>query len=94
MGALLVDTELIEQAEEGSREFMALMAVDRHPNVSMLIRYFAWSHLPEDLRPVSRVMAETALRMIATMPDSPEMTMGLRKLLESKDCFVRAALDR
>ncbi len=25
--------------------------------------------------------------------DSPELTAGLRKLLEAKDCFVRAALD-
>lgn len=28
------------------------------------------------------------------LPDGPEKTAGLRKLLEAKDCFVRAALDR
>ncbi|PRY56421.1 hypothetical protein B0I28_10970 [Glycomyces artemisiae] len=32
--------------------------------------------------------------MIAALPDGPELTAGLRKLLEAKDCFVRAALDR
>ena len=26
------------------------------------------------------------------LPESPEVTVGLRKLLEAKDCFVRAAL--
>ena len=29
--------------------------------------------------------------MIETLPDSPELTAGLRKLLEAKDCMVRAA---
>jgi hypothetical protein len=27
------------------------------------------------------------------LPDGPELTVGLRKLLEAKDCLVRAALD-
>lgn len=27
------------------------------------------------------------------LPDGPELTAGLRKLLEAKDCFVRAAVD-
>jgi hypothetical protein len=27
-----------------------------------------------------------------TLPDGPEKTTGLRKLLEAKDCFVRANL--
>jgi hypothetical protein len=30
--------------------------------------------------------------MIVELPDGPELTAGLRKLLEAKDCFVRAAL--
>lgn len=30
--------------------------------------------------------------VINTLPDGPELTAGLRKLLEAKDCFVRAAL--
>jgi len=32
--------------------------------------------------------------MIRVLPDGPELTSGLRKLLEAKDCFVRAALDK
>lgn len=30
--------------------------------------------------------------MIEVLPDGPELTAGLRKLLEAKDCFVRASL--
>lgn len=29
--------------------------------------------------------------MIRELPDGPELTAGLRKLLEAKDCFVRQA---
>jgi hypothetical protein len=32
--------------------------------------------------------------MLQTLPPGPELTAGLRKLLEAKDCFVRAKLDR
>ena len=38
-------------------------------------------------------MSGEAEDMLATLPDSPELTMGLRKLLEAKDAFVRAALE-
>jgi hypothetical protein len=30
--------------------------------------------------------------MIRDLPDGPELSAGLRKLLEAKDCFVRAAI--
>ncbi len=30
--------------------------------------------------------------MIQNLPDDPEPTTGLRKLLEAKDCFVRATV--
>ncbi len=59
---------------------------------SPIMRYFAYSHLPEKLQAVSRPIGELAAQMDATLLDSPEKTAGLRKLLESKDCFVRAML--
>jgi hypothetical protein len=31
--------------------------------------------------------------MVAALPDGPELTTGLRKLVEVKDCFVRAGQD-
>ena len=55
------------------------------------LKYFKFSHLPGDLAMRSRRFAELALAM-ASDPFHPEMARGLRKLLEAKDCAVRAAL--
>lgn len=59
-----------------------------------LLRYFDGSHLPEGpLAEVSRLFRVVAARLVASVPRSPERTVALRKLLESKDAAVRAALD-
>ncbi|WP_067483749.1 hypothetical protein [Actinomadura hibisca] len=65
---------------------------DRHPGTQHLARHFEYDHLPEHLQAVSRPCGELAEEMIRALPDGPELTAGLRKLLEAKDCFVRAAL--
>jgi hypothetical protein len=65
----------------------------RHPGIQHLARYFEYAHLPQHLQEVSAVCGDLAHKMIATLPDGPELTAGLRKLLEAKDCFVRAAVD-
>lgn len=65
----------------------------RHPATTGLLRYFAYAHLPEHLQAVSRPCGDLAAEMVNELPDGPELTSGLRKLLEAKDCFVRAALD-
>ena len=59
-----------------------------------IMRYFAYAHLPEHLREVSKVVFDAANEMDCLVPDGPEKSAGLRKLLEAKDCFVRAALDK
>jgi hypothetical protein len=65
----------------------------RHPATQQLARYFAYDHLPtEGLREVSSRVEHVASLMIRDLSDGPELTTGLRKLLEAKDCFVRAAL--
>lgn len=58
-----------------------------------ILKYFKFSHLPPELRAVSELCADLALRMDAELPDCAEKSAGLRKLLEAKDCFVRAALE-
>lgn len=57
-----------------------------------LMRFFAYEHLPDRLRGTSQAVCEVARQMDAQLPDGAEKTAGLRKLLEAKDCFVRAAL--
>jgi hypothetical protein len=66
---------------------------DRHPATLGLLRYFAHDHLPPHLQNIARPLAEVAQGMVLRLPDGPELTTGLRKLLEAKDCFVRAGLD-
>jgi hypothetical protein len=57
-----------------------------------IMRYFEFAHLPPDLHAVSGEIYKVACTMDALLPDSAEKSAGLRKLLEAKDCFVRAAL--
>lgn len=65
----------------------------RHPGTVQIAQHFSYGHLPEGkLRTTSAQCSDLAFAMIATLPDGPELTAGLRKLLEAKDCFVRAAL--
>lgn len=64
----------------------------RHPSTAGIARFFASDHLPEHLRPTSQACEELAAQMVAALSDGPELSTGLRKLLEAKDCFVRAAL--
>ena len=59
-----------------------------------LLRYFEHAHLPEGpLAETSRLFAVVARDLVDTLPRSPERTVALRKLLESKDAAVRTALD-
>ncbi|MFM2091039.1 MAG: Erwinia phage vB EamM Alexandra [Planctomycetota bacterium] len=57
-----------------------------------IMQFFAYAHLPPHLQAVSRPIGELAERMDKELPNGPEKSAGLRKLLEAKDCFVRAAL--
>jgi hypothetical protein len=66
---------------------------ERHPSTANILRYFAWEHLPPKLQEVSRPFGELAEHIADSLPSGPELTAGLRKLLEAKDCTVRAALD-
>jgi ferritin-like protein len=57
-----------------------------------VLRHFGYDHLPEPLRAVSRRFYELAHWVAAELPEDPERTTALRKLLEAKDCAVRARL--
>lgn len=66
----------------------------RHPATAHLLRFFDHRHLPAHLQAVAQPVAELAGHMADSLPDGPEKTVGLRKLLEAKDALVRAALDQ
>jgi len=57
---------------------------------STTIKYFSYEHLPEHLQKISKPLGDLAKLMEEILPDGAEKSAGLRKLLEAKDCFVRA----
>lgn len=57
-----------------------------------IMKYFEYDHLPQHLQAVSAPFGDLAKQLDADLPDGPEKSAGLRKLLEAKDCMVRAAL--
>lgn len=64
-----------------------------HPATQQLLEYFAYDHLPEHLQWVSQPFHDLAHNLAHNMDlNGPELTVGLRKLMEAKDCAVRAAL--
>lgn len=77
----------------GTIEEVAEFLVGRHPATVEMFRHLTWSHLPTHLRPYSSEVSAVAFFMVDRLPDSPELTVGLRKLLEAKDCFVRCAVE-
>lgn len=61
--------------------------------VNKLMKFFSYAHLPVHLRETSRMFCELATNIDNALQESAEKTVCLRKLLESKDCAVRAVLD-
>jgi hypothetical protein len=57
---------------------------------SPIMKHFTFAHLPLNLQTMSRHFAEMAAKLDKELPDGAEKSAGLRKLLEAKDCFVRA----
>jgi hypothetical protein len=61
--------------------------------MSDIIKWFSHDHLPAPQQEVAQAIQDLAQQMEATLPETAEKTAGLRKLLEAKDCFVRASLE-
>lgn len=62
--------------------------IDQYP----ILRYFHYEHLPPHLRAISAPFCELAVSMCHMLPRNAETSTMLRKLLEAKDCAVRANL--
>ena len=62
-----------------------------HPATEAILKFFSYDHLPIRLQTISRPFSDLANQM-AILLDGPELTVCLRKLLEAKDCAVRASL--
>ncbi len=58
-----------------------------------MVKWFDGDHLEPELADVVDDCRQLAEAMDRILAEGPEKTTGLRKLLEAKDCFVRAALE-
>jgi len=69
-----------------------------HPATQQLLDFFDFEHLPDggvvSMRATSKRFHDLAHELVREMGEDggPELTVALRKLLESKDAAVRAAL--
>lgn len=59
-----------------------------------LLQFFEFGHLPPKLQAISQPFHAMAHTLEQQLPRNAEKTTALRKLLESKDCAVRAVIAR
>jgi hypothetical protein len=67
------------------------MAKVLHPETARLLSYLESDHLPPRLQVIVKPFRDLGHEMAAQL-EGPELTAGLRKIVEGKDCCVRAAL--
>lgn len=69
-------------------------AVGRHPSVQAAARWLEPNpNLPEHLHDIAVEFAGAGIRILdAIQADDPQLTMALHRLVEAKDCAVRAAI--
>ncbi len=60
--------------------------------MNSLMQFFSYEHLPAHLQEISRPFHELATLIDSDGRPNPERTAALRKLLEAKDCAVRARI--
>ena len=68
------------------------MEPEDSPIDDRMLKWFKFEHLPPHLQPVSAQFWNVACSLCALVQSGPERTVALRKLLESKDAAVRAAV--
>ena len=71
------------------------MELDRHVSVTAVTKYLEPNPRLEGTQAeIAILFKDVVSDLLALIPDdSAELTAGFRKLLEAKDCFVRASLD-
>lgn len=64
-----------------------------HPSTQNLLNWLKPNmNLPPEQFEVAQKFHGLAVDMAESVPEGPELTTGLRKLLEAKDCCVRASM--
>lgn len=92
-GTMAVGAETTDKPSQDPlfQESPAKQAINKAGNPIMA--YFKYGHLPEGpLRETSAKISLLAEELEQEVKNGAEKSAGLRKLLEAKDCFVRAVL--
>jgi len=64
-----------------------------HISTRQVLRFFSAAHLKDgSAKDIATAYSAFAREIAERLPEDPETTVALRKLLESKDAAVRAAL--
>lgn len=60
--------------------------------MSDIMQFFEYKHLPEKLQAISAPFGKLAHEMNVKVPNNSEKGRMMRRLLDAKDCAVRAAI--
>ena len=66
------------------------MSHDFNHDYEPLLDYLVWDDPPPGLRGISAMFGQLAKDLTTYLPRTPERTVALRKLLESRDAAARA----
>ena len=87
------DGDMYPTLEDCKNKFDNHPTFEGSPLMDRLLRWFEFGQLPPHLQAVSKPFGELARHVCDTIPSGPERTVALRKLLEAKDCAVRAMIE-
>lgn len=66
-----------------------------HPGTENGLRWLTPNpNLPEPQRTIAQSFYSMAVSLVDECDEGIETTAGLRKMVEAKDCFVRASIDK
>lgn len=69
------------------------MTKQHHPSVQHLLKQFRYEHLPPSLQQISKPVHDLAHSMAELLQSGPELSVGLRHLLDGKDALVRQRVE-
>lgn len=87
-----IKAKVAEHFQNKENAARAAVRHNRHPGTVHLLNLFEHGHLPPHLALISEKFEVLAHDLVIHLHDGPELSAGLRKLVEAKDCAVRQAV--
>lgn len=89
-----VELEGYQSLADDLRAKLRAYGEDANSPIHELIQFFSFRHLPLDKQGFSKPFALLATWLNRVLPQNCEKDFALRKLLEAKDCSVRATIHK